>query len=73
MPLEAIACGFLLLCVEKQGVSLVFNLFSSLLPPLKRFRVAFSLLCVKKTLFSLSVACGFLRLVCGEARRLTYI
>ena len=51
----------------------MYNLFSSLLTPLKRFRLAFSLLCVKKTffLFLLSVACGFLLLVCGEARRFT--
>ena len=48
-PLEAIACSSL--CAEKQGVLLIFDLFSWLLHPLKRFRVAFSLLCMKKTFF----------------------
>ena len=32
-PLEAITCGFLLLVCEKQGVLLIFDLFSSLLNP----------------------------------------
>ena len=49
-PLEAIARGFLLLvCGEARR--------SSLLTPLKRLRVSFSLLCVKKTFFIL-VVCG---------------
>ena len=59
-----VAFSFAFLCAEKQGVSLVFNMFSSLLTPLKRFRVAFSLLCVKKTFFILVVCCVWLSASC---------
>ena len=46
------------LCFEKQSVLFIFDLFSSLLNSLKRFRVAFFLLVVcEKTFFILLVCC----------------
>ena len=69
-PLKRLRVAF----AEKQGVLLVFNLFSSLLT-LKRFSCGFLLVVCEEDvfLFLLSVACGFLLLVCGEARRFTCI
>ena len=46
--------------MEKQGVSLVFSLFSSLFTPLKRFRGFLLVVCEENVLFLLSVVCGFL-------------
>ena len=73
-PLKRLRVAFSSLCVEKQDVLLIFNLFSSLLT-LKRFSCGFLLVVCEEDvfLFLLSVACGFLLLVCGEARRFTCI
>ena len=69
-PFFVLGVAFSFLCVEKQDVSLVFNLFSSR-TSLKRFRGFLLVVWCEENVSILVVCCGFLLLVCGEARRVT--